>query len=140
MVDIVCKNALAEVDEILNNTEQELVLKIPNKIRQFIEKNKSQEYETKIMKNKSLNEQNILPETQAILALIYRSYWATEEEKGEFAQKDVVELEEIRQNNNLFKNKRKIDGKTEEITDLIMVQKEKWYQKVWKKLYSLLRK
>ena len=49
MVDIVCKNALAEVDEILNNTEQELVLKIPNKIRQFIEKNKSQEYETKIM-------------------------------------------------------------------------------------------
>lgn len=143
MVDILYQNALAEVEEILQNTEEELVTKIPNKIRQFIRENRNQEYIAQIVNDKSLNEQDILPETQALLALIYRSYWATEEEKKEFAQKDSIELEKeakTKQNlhsNSVFDNKKevmKVEEKQKEITDIVLVQKEKWYQRAWKKL------
>lgn len=149
MVDIMYKNALAEVEEILQNTEEELVTKIPNKIRQFIRENRNQEYTTQIVNDKPLNEQEILPETQELLALIYRSYWATEEEKKEFAQKDSMELEKeekVKQNlysNNIFDNKKeitKVEEKKKEITDIVLAQKEKWYQKAWRKLCELFKR
>ena len=149
MVDIMYQNALAEVEEILQNTEEELVAKIPNKIRQFIKENRNQEYMTNIVNAEPLNRQSILPETQALLALIYRSYWATEEEKKEFAYTDSIELkkeEEAKQNlysSNVFqcqKTEEKIEEPKKEITDIVLVQEEKWYQKVWRKLCSLFRK
>lgn len=149
MVDILYQNALAEVEEILQNTEEELVTKIPNKMRQFIRENRNPEYIAQIVKDKPLNEQKILPETQALLALIYRSYWATEEEKKEFALRDSVELEKeekAKQNlysNNLFENKKeviKVEEKQKETTDIVLAQKEKWYQRAWRKLCSLFRK
>lgn len=131
------QNALTEVEEILQNTEEELVAKIPNKIRQFIKENRNQEYMTNIVNDKPLNEQSILPETQSLLALIYRSYWATEEEKKEFAKKDSIELEkEVKYSSNIFEEKI-VREEQKEITDIVPVQEEKWYQKVWKKLCIL---
>ena len=144
MVDVMYQNALAEVEEILQNTEEELVTKIPEKIRQFIRENRNQEYSANIVNDKPLNEQNILPETQALLALIYRSYWATEEEKQEFAQRDSVELEKVKQDlysSNMFENKKdKVEEVQKEITDIVLVKEEKWYQKAWKRLYSLFKR
>lgn len=149
MEDILYQNALAEVEEILQNTEEELVTKIPNKIRQFIRENRNQEYIAQIVNDKPLNEQDILPETQVLLALIYRSYWATEEEKKEFAKRDSVELgreEEAKQNlysNSIFDSKKeitKVEEKQKEITDIILVQKEKWYQRAWKKLCEMFKR
>lgn len=149
MADILYQNALAEVEEILQNAEEELVTKIPEKIRKFIRENRNQEYIAQIVDDKPLNEQDILPETQALLALIYRSYWATEEEKKEFAKRDSVELareEEAKQNlysNNIFNNQNEVtkaEEKQKEITDIILVQKEKWYQRAWKKLCKLFKR
>ncbi len=148
MVDIMYQNALAEVEEILQNTEEELVAKIPNKIRQFIKENRNQEYMTNIVNAEPLNRQSILPETQALLALIYRSYWATEEEKKEFADRDSIELkkEEVKQSlysSNVFEKQKmtdEIEVKPKEITDIVLVQEEKWYQKIWKRICSLLKK
>lgn len=148
MVDIMYQNALAEVEEILQNTEEELVAKIPNKIRQFIKENRNQEYMTNIVNAEPLNRQSILPETQALLALIYRSYWTTEEEKKEFADRDSIELkkEEVKQSlysSNVFEKQKmtdEIEVKPKEITDIVLVQEEKWYQKIWKRICSLFRK
>lgn len=147
MVDIMYKNALAEVEEILQNTEEELVTKIPNKIRQFIRENRNQEYIANIRKDRKLNEQEILPETQALLALIYRSYWATEAEKKEFAQRDSMELEREEKakqdlySSNIFENRKdKVEEAQKEITDLVLVKEEKWYQKAWRKLCKLFKR
>lgn len=149
MVDIMYQNALSEVEEILQNTEEELVSKIPNRIRQFIRENRNQEYRLNITNNEPLDKQKILPETQELLALIYRSYWATEEEKKEFAYTDSIELkkeEEAKQNlysSNVFqcqKTEEKIEEPKKEITDIVLVQEEKWYQKAWKRLCSLFKR
>ncbi len=147
-MDVKYQNALSEVYEILKNTDEELLSKIPKSIKKFIEENKNEQYNVNIDSKKSLYEQIILPETQAILSLIYRSYWATDEEKKEFAEKDAIELkqEKDKYDNDIFKNK-KLNNKQNienqmpnKITDLILVRKEKWYQKVWKKICGIFKK
>lgn len=150
-MDIKYQNALSEVEEILKNTDEELLKKVPSSIKQFIKENRNEEYNVQIDSTKSLEEQNILPETQAILALIYRSYWATPEEKEEFAKQDAVELEKEHQkrneaySNDIFENRKskpkELNSQEEKvITDLVDVKEERWYQKVWNKLCRLFNK
>lgn len=150
-MNIKYQNALSEVQEILKETDEELLEKVPSSIRQFIKENRNEEYNVQIDGTKSLEEQNILPETQAILALIYRSYWATPEEKEEFAKQDAIELVKEHQKrneiytNDIFKNRKskpkELNNQTENIvTDLVAVKEEKWYQKVWKKVCRLFKK
>lgn len=153
------QNVLSEVDEILKNTDEELINKIPSSVKQFVKENKSKSHVTQIDSTKLLEEQNILPETKAILALFYRSYWATEQEKEEFAKQDAIELEkqeQIKMENypsNIFKEineKRRLNKETSQntlsketenqVTDITVILEEKWYQKIWKKLCSLFKK
>lgn len=82
------KNAFKEVYVILENTDEELVKKIPNKFLEFIKNNMNKEYQTNIKTNIGIDKQNILKETENILALIYRSYWETEDEKKKL-NKDI---------------------------------------------------
>lgn len=146
-MNIKYQNALSEVEEILKRTDEELLEKIPSSVKQFIKENKNEEYIVQIDGNRSLEEQNILSETQAILALIYRTYWATEDERKEFEQQDIIELEKEQQKrtqiyfNDIFENRKSKQKESlqasNEVTDLVLVKEEKWYQKVWNKLCDL---
>ena len=69
------KNALKEVYDILDNTDEELVLKIPKNFLEFVKENMNKEYISNIDYNVEIDKQNLLPETEAILAQIYNSYW-----------------------------------------------------------------
>lgn len=92
MIDNTYRNALKEVYIILENTDQELLKKIPNQFLKFLQNNMNPYYQTNIRKDIEIDKQKILKETESILALIYRNYWATEKEKIEFANKDQKEL------------------------------------------------
>lgn len=99
MIDDIYKNALKQVYDILKNTDEELVKKIPEKFMDFIKSNMNEGYQTNIKTNISINNQDLLKETEDVLALIYRSYWATQEEKEEFAKKDkneYIETEKLK--------------------------------------------
>lgn len=106
MVDKTYQKAFKEVNEVLLHTDIELIDKIPLKFRKFLEENMNKEYNFCIKENLPLEQQGILKETENILALIYRTYWATSIEKEEFIKKDE---EERRLNeeklNNIFSNK-----------------------------------
>lgn len=69
------KNALKEVYDILQNTDEELVAKIPQKFLDFVKENMNREYISNIDYNIEIDNQKLLPETEAILSLIYKSYW-----------------------------------------------------------------
>lgn len=69
------KNALKEVYDILQNTDEELIQKIPQKFLNFVKENMNQEYISNIDYNAEIDKQKLLPETEAILSLIYKSYW-----------------------------------------------------------------
>lgn len=74
------QNALAEVDMILKIMEKDMLKKIPDSFLKFVEQKKSKSYIPNLNMELSLNEQNLLKETRAILSLIYRSYLCNSDE------------------------------------------------------------
>lgn len=102
MIDEIYKNSFKEVYDILKNTDQELLEKIPVKFINFIEDNMNVDYQTNIKMDLEIDKQKLLKETESILSLIYRSYWATDEEKQNLKMKDKEELlkiEELKRDN-----------------------------------------
>ena len=61
MIDNVYKNAFKEVYEILQNTEEELVKKIPQKFVEFLQSNMNKDYQINIDNTIEIDKQSILP-------------------------------------------------------------------------------
>ena len=106
------QNALVEVNEILSFLHKELYKKIPTSFLEFIEENKSKDYIAKINPELSLDKQNLLKETRALLSLIYRSYLCSKDKKQKLKIDDIIELKleekllnEKYSYDNLFKKK-----------------------------------
>ena len=80
-LNITYRNALAEIEYIINHLPQEDLDKIPNKFKDFITKEKNKQYAVTINMDIPLNKQNLLTETRSILAIIYKLYLAADSEK-----------------------------------------------------------
>lgn len=135
--------ASAEINEILKYMPKEEVEKIPSKLREFFKEVSSKDYVTNINPNMPLDKQQIKEKTKDIIALIYRNYWCSEEERKELDQKLIEndrkfeeELREKYNPDNIFKNnvtttkKEEPEVKEEKIEQsLVPQQTEKWYQR-----------
>ncbi len=143
MIDNVYKNSFKEVYEILQNTEYELVKKIPFKFINFLECNMNKEYQTKIDNTVELDKQLILPETENILSLIYRNYWATEEEKANFSNKDKNEYigQEFKGNNihEIFEQ-RKNRNNVNIDNNLMVLKEESFISKIFNRILNFFHK
>ena len=133
MIDSIYKNAFKEVYEILENTDTELIEKIPNKFIEFLNSNMNVNYQTNINKDIDIDKQKLLPETEAVLALIYRSYWITNEEIEDNKKRKYKDISEI------FKNSKSIEKVTIN-NDLMVVPKESFIKKLFKKLLRRFKK
>ena len=103
--------AYKEVMEILKHMSQEEREKIPNKMIRMFEEKMDKNYEFKYDESKNFDEQELLIETKAILANIFRDYWATPEQRERIVAKqnyDRLKVEEQKKErynpDNLFKN------------------------------------
>ena len=95
MIDIKYANAYREVLEILKYIPIEDYNKIPkNKIEVF-EANSNKEYEFIYNPNKTLDEQNVSEGGQAIIGLLFRDYWATEEQRNKIIAKQDHDRQEF---------------------------------------------
>ena len=135
--------ASAEINEILKYVPKEEVEKIPSKLREFFREISSKDYVTNINPNMPLDKQQIKEKTKDIIALIYRNYWCSEEERKELDQKlienDKKFEEELREKynpDNIFKNnvtttkKEEPEIKEEKIEQSLVPQETgKWYQR-----------
>lgn len=146
MIDNLYKNAFKEVYEILQNTDIELVEKIPKTFIEFLQNNMNTSYQTNIDKSIDIDKQVLLAETEDILALIYRSYLATPEELLEFSSKDTQELKQFEEKqkyqykdiSEIFEKKKKIN-KIILDNSLMVIPKENFIQKLFKKILKLLK-
>ena len=143
MVSVEYANAYSEVLEILKYISKEDYEKIPNSKIELFETNHNKEYIFKYNPNKTLDEQNVSKTAKAIIAILFRDYWATELQKEKIIAKqnyDRMQLEEKKKerynSDNLFKNNKKkniLDATDQEHKlDLIEINNIKWYKKVWK--------
>ena len=121
--------AYTEVYEILKNIPNEDLNKIPEEVLHMLETKMDIEYKFKLQENIEFENQNLLRETKILLAILYRDYWATKEEKDRIISKwkndikiaeekkkevcniDIFEKEKIEENN----KKMSVEVKNEKI-------------------------
>ena len=87
------KRAFSEIIEILNHTDKQLVEKIPDNFIKFLFENMDKEYKVEIDFFDENWENTILEETKAILALIYRDYIVSIEERKDLLIEEKEEKE-----------------------------------------------
>lgn len=140
----VYREAFSEVDAILGLMPVNLLKKIPERFRQIIKSEKSINYKPII--SEPIEEFELKEESIIILALIYRDFLCSKEEKEKLKLRDAQRVreaeDEIREKYNpddIFKNRnnRKIDKNEDIVTKTsIAVVEEKWYQK----LFNIVKK
>lgn len=142
----VYKVAFAEVMEVLKNSEPEILVKIPENFITFLKENEDNEYNVDIDFNNENWEDTVLPETQAIIALIYRDYVSSPEEREKLLkteQEEQIRIEkELREKynpDNLFnKEPRKIEREDNmQLSNKIHIP---WYKKFYSKILSMFKK
>ena len=104
--------AYKEIVEILKYVPEESVNKIPKEMRDMFEAEQLKTYNFQIDTKKSFEEQELLEETKAILANIFRDYWATDYQKARIIEKENQDREEWERqkrekynSNDIFKNR-----------------------------------
>lgn len=135
--------AYTEVYDILKYIDKSYIDKIPKKFLSFIEKEKDNSYVPNINPDIALEEQNLLPDTINILAMLKLDYWCKDEnEKNELItilkeneQKHQQDVYEKYNPDNIFKKKNEIKQEEKQIEKSLTVGiEEKWYQKIINKL------
>lgn len=128
--------AYTEIMEILNYLPDEKVKSIPEKELNFYKDNMDKEYHFKIDMTKELEEQEISEATKAILANIFRNYWATTEEKEKIElkhRKYLARLEEEKRAkynpDDLFKSRRE-KMLSENVNLPVKMKKETFFKKL----------
>lgn len=142
--------AYKEVIEVLKYTKREDVNKIPKYRILLWKTNMNKDYDFKIDTTKSLNEQNLSDEAKAIIANIFKKYWATDYQKERIEAKEKYDIEQLENEKrekynsyNIFKNKSMSEEKqTQSIeeTSLVITNEEKWYKKILNVIKSFLKK
>ena len=135
--------AYKEVIEILKYVPDEDVAKIPQEKIDFYKKHMDNEYDYKIDETKDFSEQTISETTEAILACIFRDYWATPYQRERILTKKKYDLEKLEEEkrekynpDNIFKknddneNFPSNNELYENTTLPIEVKKEKFYEKI----------
>lgn len=110
MNENIYNKAYTEIIEILKHMPEESVNKLPKELLTMFQTKMDKNYNFKIDITKSFNEQTLLNETKAILANIFRDYWATPYQKERIIAKENYERQQLEEEkrklynpNNLFK-------------------------------------
>ena len=85
------KNAYTEVYAILEQLDEEEYNQIPSEVITAIRENRNTEYEFELDEELELKEQELLPETKAILFNIFRDYLSTPEQKEKIIKMQAEE-------------------------------------------------
>ena len=113
------KNAYSEVIEILKLVDDEKKLEaLPIEMLELLKSKANPEYKPKISKDIPLDEQNLQPETFAILNWIIQKYWNDEQEQEQNEQID-----------------REVSAKLPVLLDNL-----KWYEKIKIRIIELFSK
>ncbi len=144
------KNSLAEVEAVLNCLEYNAYKRIPNNIIQAIHNNKNGDYIFNYNEELDYDKWNLSMEAKAILYNIFKKYIADEEEKQYFMEKERYEIMQIEKQKSLKYNSNDIFNKSDRIsfnkvqniekTELLKIEKDKWYIKIINKIKTLFRR
>lgn len=133
--------AFKEVVEILKHVPEESVQKIPQDMRDMFEEEMDKDYKFEVKDNVEFEDLKLLDETKAILANIFRDYWATPYQRERILAKEQYDRQKVDEekqkkynSNDLFKRKNINDTKEIESSNNenlpVIVKEEKFYHKL----------
>ncbi len=134
--------ALSEVDFILKYTDENLRKKVPQSFWDYIEENKDEEYQVTLDLNLPLENQNLREDTVNLMAIIYRNYFCTVDEKKEYDEilnQNEQKYQEKYSYENLFKSN-KIEEEQIEDVQMIEYKEETVWIKIVNKFKLFLKK
>ena len=141
------KKAVSEVIDVLKHSEIEVTQKIPKKFIEFLTKNSDRDYIPNIDYSEENWENSIEEDAKVLIALIYRDYIMSEEEKEKVIEEAEIQEQEIREKynpDNLFKKNSKIENeKSQDDTEqevqksLLIIKEEKWYERIINKIKEI---
>ena len=138
------KDAYTEVYEILEQLDEEEYNKIPSNVITAIRENRNTEYEFEVDEELELKEQELLPETKAILFNIFRDYLSTQEQKEKIIKMQAVERQKnerkkIEQyHSDLFANKQ-INRDIKEANIALIEYKGNMFKKIFNRIRQFFR-
>lgn len=141
--------AYREVIEVLKYTKREDVNKIPKSRILLWRTNMNKDYDFKIDTTKTLEEQNLSKEAKAIIANIFKKYWATDYQKERIEAKEKYDIEQMEKEkyqkynpDDIFKN-RKQNIQQEEVASktVSMVEyREPLFKRILNKIKDIFNK
>lgn len=161
------KEAVSELLDILENTDEDLVKKIPPELIVFWEENKSEEYIPELDHNLSLEEMKLKTKTRQLIAMIYVNYLCDDKKKKEIKKilrentekqkeleaqeidifaKDKEEREERLKERESLREIRKEEEEAEELRkikeDIYMIkeQEQSFFNKIIEKIKRFFRR
>lgn len=149
MISVEYSEAISEVLDILENSDDTILKKIPNKLIEFWKNNKSITYIPNLDHSKPLKEMKLKEKTKDIITMIYINYLCNENEK-EITRSIIKENEENYQimlrekynSDNIFKKRNKEEKieAQESINTLVIVNyKESIFSKIIKSIKRFLK-
>lgn len=148
MVNQELSEAAVEFLAVVDNSDEEIVNKIPRGFLKFLQNIKSSTYKFEYDNTKKLMDQNIKPKTRGLIALVYQNYICNEEEKRTYIKicNEYLKNEEEQKNKlystNVFQksntNEVKCEGNKKEL--MVVNSKEGIFRKIVNKLKAIFNK
>lgn len=133
--------AYSQVLEILKYIPSADYNKIPKEKIDLFKEFANKDYNFNYNPDKTLDEQNVSKITKGIIAILFRDYWATPEQKEKILKLQNEKREEVEQkkrekyNINIFE---KADNELNKpVVAMNVVKKEKWYKRLLKKIKAI---
>jgi len=150
MIDVEYANAFYEVLKVLECVNVDDYNKIPLKLVQTFKTYANYEYNFEYDVNKTLDEQNVTKRAKAIIAILFRDYWATDTQRERIVAKQNYDRQKIEQElmekynpDNLFKKR---DIQVEEVTEnteckeLVEFKEESFFKKILRKIIAFIKR
>lgn len=144
-MDSTTNEIYSEVYAILQILGQNYINKLPNKLYEIIEKEKSNTYNPTYDSIDNLASLNIKKESISMIALFHLNYWCNSEEekqnlKNIFNENEIkhqTSLKEKYSTDNLFKSKTKSNTEIEN-QEIMLIQEEQ--ENIFKKIFNKIKK
>lgn len=138
-------NAYKEIYEILQIFPEELVNKVPKEKIEFYRTHMNKDYEYNVTKS-NIGYIPMLKETEALLAILFRDYWATETQREKILAKERYDLNKIEEEKkqkygqiDIFANN-KVAEKAKPEVAIVEVKPKKWYQKLFDRILEFIHR
>ena len=141
------KEGITQVLDVLKHSDKDIIDKISKKFIDFLTENKLEDYKVNIDYSNENWAQQLNEEAKVILALIYRDFIVSKEERQELLKKEQEisgqyqnEISEKYNVDNLFKKQGKNVTNSDETVALAEIKEKRWYQNVIEKILSFFGK